>query len=616
MKKTLLFLTLIYVCIGIGSSIERNLSQQKLRSEHHAITQRSLHGEGSSKTPKSKSSKSSKTPKSKGGKGGKGGKGSSKAPKASKANKRGKGGKGGTNASSSKSPKSSKTPKSSKSPKSTKYHGGKGGKGGKGHNAPTPSPDGGNGKPTVDCTGNLRSIVEAIFGNISSGTYQEDALVWLQSDLKDNVVKCNDSSYITQRYALATLHYSTGGSNWINTNGWLGRGDECDSWFGVICDDNNQVTKLALPTNNLTGILPEELFAGITTFTSIEIFSNNLSGGIPSGIGNSPLRVLDIEKNNFSGNLFIEEIFDLSGSLEELFASFNGFTGSIPSRISKFENLKSLWLARNEFSGAIPTQIGALSSMERLYLYGNKFDGQIPTEIGNLSKLRKLHLYSNTNMSGPIPASIGNLGKLEDLELDTMGLTGNIPDSIQNLSELKTIRAFENDLTGAIPAEIRKLKKLVTVELHNNSLNGDIPDLSESTNLKRLDLSSNELNGQLDAKLFEMPNLRLLYLFENKLIGGIPVNFGGSTSLRDIYLYDNLLTGEIPDVVDPSLSNLEELIVSQNKIGGVVPSGICGLRSTNLDTLRVDCTPLSGQPPQVVCAQNCCTSCRIGKGAA
>jgi len=249
MLKTILFLTLIYVCIGVGSSIERNLSQRRLHSEHHAINQRSLHGKGSSKTPKSKSSKS---PKSKGGKGGKGGKGSSKAPKSSKASKSSKGGKG-TKVSSSKSPKSSKTPKSSKSPKSTKCHGGKGGKGGKGlrgtdcnDNAPSPAPNGGNGKPTVGCTENLRSIVEATFGSIGSGTYQEEALVWLQSDVKDNAVNCDDSAYITQRYALATLYFSTGGRTWITTNGWVGRGDECDSWFGVICDDNNQVTKLAL----------------------------------------------------------------------------------------------------------------------------------------------------------------------------------------------------------------------------------------------------------------------------------------------------------------------------------------------------------------------------------
>lgn len=132
--------------------------------------------------------------------------------------------------------------------------------------------------------------------------------------------------------------------------------------------------------------------------------------------------------------------------------------------------------------------------------------------------------------------------------------------------------------------------------------------------MERLDLSNNNLDGQLDTKLFEMPNLRLLYLFENELAGPIPANFGGSQSLKDIYLYDNLLTGDIPNVAEPSLSNLEELILSQNKIGGSVPVSICDLRSTNLERIRVDCTPESGQPPQVACPENCCTSCRVGKG--
>jgi hypothetical protein len=41
---------------------------------------------------------------------------------------------------------------------------------------------------------------------------------------------------VEQRYAAATLYYSTGGSSWLNQDGWMSGADEC-SWFGVECVD-------------------------------------------------------------------------------------------------------------------------------------------------------------------------------------------------------------------------------------------------------------------------------------------------------------------------------------------------------------------------------------------
>lgn len=50
---------------------------------------------------------------------------------------------------------------------------------------------------------------------------------------------------VDQRYALATLYYSTNGNSWKNNEGWLEPVDEC-TWAGVTCDDFNVVTELKL----------------------------------------------------------------------------------------------------------------------------------------------------------------------------------------------------------------------------------------------------------------------------------------------------------------------------------------------------------------------------------
>ncbi len=95
--------------------------------------------------------------------------------------------------------------------------------------------------------------------------------------------------------------------------------------------------------------------------------------------------------------------------------------------------------------------------------------------------------------------------------------------------------------------------------MQNNTFTGAIPDFSASENLIRVDLSFNDLSGELSSNIFELPNLELLYLDHNALEGPIPDNFGGSTSLKDIYLQDNLLTGAIPNVSGNILQNIGEL---------------------------------------------------------
>ena len=89
---------------------------------------------------------------------------------------------------------------------------------------------------------------------------QYAAFQWLQSSVNSGIT---NQQTLVQRYALASLYYSTYGDKWFNSTGWLSKTDEC-KWFSSqsgasICDSNGKYTDLDLHGNNLSGTLPLEI---------------------------------------------------------------------------------------------------------------------------------------------------------------------------------------------------------------------------------------------------------------------------------------------------------------------------------------------------------------------
>jgi hypothetical protein len=91
----------------------------------------------------------------------------------------------------------------------------------------------------------------------NTSTPQNKALNWLAGNTNLNTYS-NETKI--QRYALATLYYSTGGGEtWGQTSSWLTNEDECGSWdrLWTVCS-NKVVTELALP-DGLKGTIPDEI---------------------------------------------------------------------------------------------------------------------------------------------------------------------------------------------------------------------------------------------------------------------------------------------------------------------------------------------------------------------
>ncbi|RYR36276.1 hypothetical protein Ahy_A10g051271 isoform C [Arachis hypogaea] len=85
-----------------------------------------------------------------------------------------------------------------------------------------------------------------------------------------------------------------------------------------------------------------------------------------------------------------------------------------------------------------------------------------------------------------------------------------------------------------------------------------------------IDLSKNDLTGEIPEKLSELVHLGALNLSWNHLTGNIPSNIGSLTDLESLDLSHNHLSGSIPPSMT-SMTFLSHLNLSYNNFSGQIP---------------------------------------------
>ncbi|KAI9194043.1 hypothetical protein LWI28_002659 [Acer negundo] len=363
---------------------------------------------------------------------------------------------------------------------------------------------------------------------------------------------------------------------------------------------NNNITFLDLSHNSLSGPLPDDnhLFRNCPSLRHLSLAANILQGSISTTLLTNcySLNHLNLSRNHFSGEP-PSGIWSLK-RLRTLDLSVNTFSGSIPQGvILGLQNLKEIVLQGNQFSGQLPQDIGLCPHLSRLDFSSNFFSGALPDSLSTLKSISFISL-SNNMFTGEFPLWFSNITTLEYVDFSNNGLTGTLPPSIGDLKSLKYLSLSNNKLTGNIPTSLPYCEKLAVIRLGGNSFNGSIPEGLFELGLEEVDFSGNGFMGSIppgSSKLFE--SLRVLDLSNNNLTGNIGGEMGIFANLRYLNLSWNNLQSNMPPEIG-YLQSLKELDLRNSDLRGSIPGDIC--ESGSLDILQLDGNSLSGTIPEEI----------------
>ncbi|KAM3378165.1 receptor-like protein EIX2 [Capsicum galapagoense] len=394
--------------------------------------------------------------------------------------------------------------------------------------------------------------------------------------------------------------------------------DPIPPWLWVMC---SQLHWLDLSGNQIGGTLPRlvnfptsfdstvEFFVSYRYGVVVDLSSNRFHGLLPLWPN---VTHLNLANNLFSGSIPLN-IGHVMTKLQVLDLSGNAFTGSIPYSITRAKQLLRLDLSDNHLSGKIPDWWYRLHQLQVIDLSGNNLSGRIPPSICSPPSLFWLRLSSN-NLSGEVPNSLRNCRNLLALDIGGNKINGTIPKWFaESLLSLQMLRMTDNKIGGHIPTQLCHLPNLQLLYLSRNNLIGSIPSCLGSLKLLKsvksykwvpnyyyfnyvftskmelikkgtkmtytftleqvnlIDLSCNNLIGEIPSEITNLSALGTLNLSWNQLSGRIPEDIGRMQILETLDLSSNHLSGSIP-LSMASITSLSHLNLSHNNLHGPIPT--------------------------------------------
>jgi Leucine-rich repeat (LRR) protein len=382
---------------------------------------------------------------------------------------------------------------------------------------------------------------------------------------------------------------------------------------------------LNLSYNNLRGTIPD-LSLSFTYFPIMILTSNQFESSIPSFMLKAAA-ALHLSHNRFSNldSLLCDQNNTFS-SLGILDVSNNLLKGEIPNCWNNHNSLQYLDLSNNKLSGKIPLSIGALVNLKALVLHNNSLIGELPFSMKNLTNLTMLDVGEN-KLSGSIPSWIGeNLNQLAVLSLRVNHFTGSLPSQICYLTRIKLLDVSENHLSGSIPKCLHNFTAMAAISMnmimsdnvsHNyhNNITGSMYDYyisliwkgvedvfkNPELLLKSIDLSGNNLTGEIPKEIGLLLGLVSLNLSRNNLSGKIMYVIGNLKSLEFLDLSRNHLCGEIPSTL-AQIDRLSVMDLSNNCLIGKIPIGT-QLQSFGASSYEGN-LGLCGKPLEKACSED------------
>ncbi|KAL6202045.1 hypothetical protein ACLB2K_025756 [Fragaria x ananassa] len=345
----------------------------------------------------------------------------------------------------------------------------------------------------------------------------------------------------------------------IGKNDWNFSVDPCSndtSWATPI--------SAARPLFNNTVTCNCSFSDGACHVTSIFLKGQDLAGVLPPSIAKLPYLInVDFTRNYLNGSIPQEWA---STKLQYLSITVNNLSGPIPSYLGNISTLIYLSVENNMFSGIVPPELGNLVNLQNLILSANNLTGELPAALMNLTKLTELRISSN-NFTGRMPDSFQSWNQLQKLEIQASGLQGPIPSTISVLSNLTELRISDLNGGGSVFPNLSHMTNLQTLMLRSCNLSGPIPsDLSPMSQLKILDLSFNRLEGSI-PDFADMTLLQFLYLTSNMLTGAIPDWIKSRDNRYEIDVsYNNFSVSSEPSSCTENLNLFKSVSTSDNSL--------------------------------------------------
>ncbi|XP_058183267.1 probable LRR receptor-like serine/threonine-protein kinase At1g56140 isoform X5 [Rhododendron vialii] len=256
--------------------------------------------------------------------------------------------------------------------------------------------------------------------------------------------------------------------------------------------------------NELTGRIPK-FIGNWSKLSNLRFQGNAFEGGIPSIFSKltslTDLRISDLS-NGSSSLTFLNDMTSLT--LSTLILRNNNISGTIPSNIGDFPSLSQLDLSFNNLTGPIPDSLFNLRSLSYLFLGNNKLTGMLPTT----KSPSLLHIdVSYNQLVGELPSWANNSVLATGLDC--------IQQNFPCLGDIRSSPKYSDFAINCGGPEMTSSSQIV-YEGDNDALGpatyyeastkrwavSNVGGFSDNTDLQYTSVSSSQVITNLDSRLF------------------------------------------------------------------------------------------------------------------